>query len=154
MAQLSFKRYATTSSLNTAKAEGSLQEGNVVFDAELKIMYIVTIKSGNIELEPYYGTNTTYAFSGDGTNTIKIKPSNANEQSITINNVAQAANATLADSATKSDSASLLAIDTTYKLSSGDANLCMPNKNEFKVYAIGNGKAVNASSDGFIQSFM
>lgn len=99
MAQLSFKRYATTSSLNTAKAEGSLQEGNVVFDAELKILYIVTIKSGNIELEPYYGTNTTYAFSGDGTNTIKIKPSNANEQSITINNVIQAANATNAENA-------------------------------------------------------
>lgn len=96
MAQLSFKRYATTSSLNTAKASGSLQEGNVVFDAELKILYIVTIKSGNIELEPYYGTNTTYTFSGDGTNTLKIKPSNANEQSITINNVVQAANATKA----------------------------------------------------------
>lgn len=72
----------------------------MVFDAELKILYIVTIKSGNIELEPYYGTNTTYAFSGDGTNTIKIKPSNANEQSITINNVVQAANATNAKNAT------------------------------------------------------
>lgn len=72
----------------------------MVFDAELKILYIVTIKSGNIELEPYYGTNTTYTFSGDGTNTIKIKPSNANEQSITINNVVQAANATNAKTAT------------------------------------------------------
>lgn len=69
----------------------------MVFDAELKILYIVTIKLGNVELEPYYGTNTTYTFSGDGTNTIKIKPSNANEQSITINNVIQAANATNAE---------------------------------------------------------
>lgn len=153
MAQLSFKRYATTSSLNTAKANRSLQEGNVVFDAELKILYIVTIKSGNIELEPYYGTNTTYAFSGDGTNTIKIKPSNADEQSITINNVVQAANATNANRATKAVSSSLLAIDTTCRKSDGDANLCVPNYEEFKVYSIGAGTAVNAYTDGFIQAF-
>lgn len=118
MAQLSFKRYATTSSLNTAKANRSLQEGNVVFDAELKILYIVTIKSGNIELEPYYGTNTTYTFSGDGTNIIKIKPSNANEQCITINNVAQAANATNA----KNDSDGNKISSTYLKLSGGVVN--------------------------------
>lgn len=90
----------------------------MVFDAELKILYIVTIKSGNIELEPYYGTNTTYTFSGDGTNTIKIKPSNANEQCITINNVAQAANATNA----KNDSDGNKISSTYLKLSGGVVN--------------------------------
>lgn len=51
--QLGFKRYETTEALNTAKS--TFQAGDVVFNKQARIIYIVTDNAAT--LEPYYGNN-------------------------------------------------------------------------------------------------
>lgn len=93
MAQpLTFKRYTTTSALTSAKT--SFAVGDIVFDKEAKIIYIVTAKSNSdATLEPYYGNNAIQKVSCSGA-TITVTLSDGTTSSFTVNNVANAGTAT------------------------------------------------------------
>ena len=103
--KISFKRYKTTSALNTAKE--TFSQGDLVFDAEAKIIYIVTDTSGT--LEPYYGGAAFKEVSGTGTNTLTFTKESGDTSSVTVNNVSKAVSA---DSATKDSAGNT--ISTTY----------------------------------------
>ena len=99
MANLKFKRYKTTTALNDDKSNFAI--GDIVFDAQAKIIYIVTAKSDNsATLEPYYGINSVASVSGSS-NTITATKADGTSNTITINNVANAGAAESAATASK-----------------------------------------------------
>ena len=99
MANLKFKRYKTTTALNDNKSNFAI--GDIVFDAQAKIIYIVTAKSDNsATLEPYYGINSVASVSGSS-NTITATKADGTSNTITINNVANAGTAGSAATASK-----------------------------------------------------
>lgn len=99
MASLKFKRYKTTTALNNDKS--SFATGDIVFDAQAKIIYIVTATSDDsATLEPYYGINSVASVSGSN-NTITATKADGTSNTITINNVANAGTAGSATTASK-----------------------------------------------------
>lgn len=100
MANLKFKRYKTTTALNDDKSNFAI--GDIVFDAQAKIIYIVTAKSDNsATLEPYYGINSVASVSSSSSNTITATKADGTSNTITINNVANAGTAGSATTASK-----------------------------------------------------
>lgn len=101
MANLKFKRYKTTTALNDDKS--NFATGDIVFDAQAKIIYIVTAKSDNsATLEPYYGINSVASVSGSSSgDTITATKADGASNTITINNVANAGTAESATTASK-----------------------------------------------------
>ena len=98
MANLKFLRYKTTSEFNTAKTSKPFNQGDVVFDSEAKILYIVTDNTPT--LEPYYGNNAIKDVSCNNSEIIATL-SDSSTKKITVNNVVNAANANKAASADK-----------------------------------------------------
>lgn len=90
MANLKFLRYKTTSEFNTAKTNKTFKQGDVVFDSEAKILYIVTDNTPT--LEPYYGNNAIKDVSCNNSE-ITATLSDGSTKKITVNNVVNAANA-------------------------------------------------------------
>ena len=90
MANLKFLRYKTTSEFNTAKTNKSFKQGDIVFDSEAKILYIVTDNTPT--LEPYYGNNAIKDVSCNNSE-ITATLSDGSTKKITVNNVVNAANA-------------------------------------------------------------
>lgn len=96
--QLTFKRYNTTSALTSAKTTFTV--GDVIFDKEAKIIYVVTEKTdSNVTLEPYYGNNAIKDVSCNSA-TITVTLSDGTTKDITINNVASAGTAAKLDAGT------------------------------------------------------
>ena len=111
MANLKFLRYKTTSEFNAAKTNKSFKQGDIVFDSEAKILYIVTDDTPT--LEPYYGNNAIKDVSCSGA-TITVTLSDGSTKSITVNNVASAGTATNATNDSDGNK-----INTTYFKKSG-----------------------------------
>lgn len=110
--QLTFKRYNTTNALTSAKT--TFKVGDVIFDEEAKIIYVVTKKEDTgVTLVPYYGNNAIKSVSCKSA-TITVTLSDNTTSSFTVNNVATAGEATKATNDSENNP-----INTTYFKKSG-----------------------------------
>lgn len=136
---ISFRRYETTQNLE--KEKSSFSKGDLVFDKEKRIIYIVTSKTDtSVVLEPYYGGNTIKKVSVSGA-TITVTFEDNTTSSITVDNVANAVSASKL--ANKRTIALGTAVTSTAQGFDGSANITIPVNSVKESYLVWGGKNFN-----------